>query len=455
MKKLILDSLAVCFVVGMLGVSQATAGLVGHWSMDEIVYDEVTGNYIVEDKSSNANDGIVYGGAVADEGKSGSAVYFDGVDDYVEVAADESLILGSNGTVECWVRLPYVGNYPPSGTHSIVSGGIGYADSILLNQDFHVFKAYWTGYGPSVSAVWVERLRPSDTWTYLAVTNDNGSVTIYIDGVLKATGTQGGNVYKLRPVCIGGIPYGAGSIWNVTGTIDEVRMYDNALTGDDIATHYDAYLDPVAAEVAAIADAPAPLSFEISPQSLNVKSGGEEFTAAKLIAATDVPADVTVNLSFYEGAVGIGSYEIRVDDEVVDSGMGSPPASIELVDIFGGSHTVTLTVTDSLGLVTDSDSESFSVNSISSLEDLLNGIYTLTVEGVPIPAVAVDPQVVLVADRQAVISAVEHLTGSGAVEVSVELSGEDSAGIPIAGADSMRVFDPATDRGASGKPKKD
>jgi TolB protein len=73
-------------------------GLVAEWH-----FDENSGN-ILRDTSGNGNNGTIYGANWTSDGKLGSALQFDGVDDYVEVPDSPELSGGSgkNMTIEFW-----------------------------------------------------------------------------------------------------------------------------------------------------------------------------------------------------------------------------------------------------------------------------------------------------------------------------------------------------------------
>ena len=59
-------------------------GLVGFWSFDEII------NNTIPDESENENNGILVGAAQG-YGMSGLGVYFDGLDDSININDDPSL----------------------------------------------------------------------------------------------------------------------------------------------------------------------------------------------------------------------------------------------------------------------------------------------------------------------------------------------------------------------------
>ena len=72
------------------------SSLVAWWRFDE------SSGITVLDSSGNRNDGKIYGASRV-EGKSGKALRFDGVDDYVEVPSSDTLNLSDALTIEAWV----------------------------------------------------------------------------------------------------------------------------------------------------------------------------------------------------------------------------------------------------------------------------------------------------------------------------------------------------------------
>ena len=71
--------IVIAFIVLPMGVQgQSDDGLVAEWH-----FDEGSGSVLV-DSSGNGNDGVIYGATWVD-GKYGTALSFDGVDDNLEV----------------------------------------------------------------------------------------------------------------------------------------------------------------------------------------------------------------------------------------------------------------------------------------------------------------------------------------------------------------------------------
>jgi hypothetical protein len=85
----------------LLSAEAVTDPCIGHWKFDESVGDTVI------DSSNNGNDGTMYNGTARVTGYKGSgALYFDGVDDYVEIPDDSNdLSLGDQSfSIAFWSK---------------------------------------------------------------------------------------------------------------------------------------------------------------------------------------------------------------------------------------------------------------------------------------------------------------------------------------------------------------
>ncbi|KPK40434.1 MAG: hypothetical protein AMJ78_07220 [Omnitrophica WOR_2 bacterium SM23_29] len=85
--------------------------------------DEGSGS-IIYDQTTNDNDGTITG-ATWTEGIIDSALGFDGIDDYVEVADSPSLNPTDEITIELWVKF----NGAPTWWNRILSKGVWSSDS--------------------------------------------------------------------------------------------------------------------------------------------------------------------------------------------------------------------------------------------------------------------------------------------------------------------------------------
>jgi len=226
MKKITIFTMAVLLLL----VTSAQADLVALWHLD--------GN--ADDSSGNNNDGTVYG-ATYDSGMFGKALNFDG-DDYVDCGSDASLDLTAAITIEAWVYLEGYTFYP-----SFVSkGDVGnYLESYAL---FHsptgelacLLNSNGTSGGRTI--VWGPVI-PLNTWTHVAVTYDGATMQLYINGSpAGSVGHSGGINVTTDPVMIGQSyrsnypPYDSTS---VDGLLDEVRIWDEALSSGEIEDSYE------------------------------------------------------------------------------------------------------------------------------------------------------------------------------------------------------------------------
>jgi len=117
---------------------------------------------------------------------------------------------------------------------------VGELKSILskdTNYEFHLNAAgqvyWWWGGAPRDLTTSV--VVPLNQWSHIAVTYQSGVQRIYINGVLRASGTQTGTLTtNTNPLQIGQDQGLADRFWN--GLIDEVRIYNVALSAAQVDT---------------------------------------------------------------------------------------------------------------------------------------------------------------------------------------------------------------------------
>ena len=199
-------------------------GLVGYWK-----FDEESGN-TAYDSSGNNNDGTLQGGVVRATStcKAGDCLSFDGTNDYVDVGTGTGLNITQNITMEAWIKLnTYTSGGASTDRASIVQKtGQYYMTVNSTNGTLDAFFQGVIGHTPSNSTV------PLNQWTYTAITYDGSNIKWYINGVLdKMSSATGAITSDPRDVRVGGEP-GFGRFTN--GLIDEVRIYNRALSADDI-----------------------------------------------------------------------------------------------------------------------------------------------------------------------------------------------------------------------------
>lgn len=210
---------------------------VAEWRLDEASWSAAAGQVV--NSSSNAMHGQAMNGATtrnasptpARSANPGTCGYgsFDGSNDFVQVADNAALDMTSQVTVSAWV---YPLSYG-SELRSIVSKDANY--EVHLNSSGQVY--WWWGGGSQqlTSSTSV----PLNTWTHIAISYQSGAQRIYINGVLRASGSVSGSLTpNSLPLQIGQDQVYAGRYWH--GYIDEVRVYSSALTAGHIQTVYQA-----------------------------------------------------------------------------------------------------------------------------------------------------------------------------------------------------------------------
>jgi flagellin-like protein len=208
---------------GDLDGFSGTTGIVSEWH-----FNSGTGN-IAYDSSGNENDGTIHGAAWI-SGMSGSALSFNGSNDYVNVPYAANLDITGAITIELWMN--------PTNFHS----GWNY----LVFQTNYKFE-----FGFYSSAVSEEpRFKPENSagktfevegdaintgqWDHVVGVRDGSFVGIYVNGILKKSRNDfTGDLKSGGNVQIGG----EGDNNGLNSTIDEVRIYNGSLTSGEIAVH--------------------------------------------------------------------------------------------------------------------------------------------------------------------------------------------------------------------------
>ena len=162
------------------------------------------------------------GGPVFTVGKHGGAVEFDGGD---YIYAELAVFMPSQTTC-VWVRtsssgqsiLGWSGGHPTHGLHD---------RELYVNGDGTVTVRVWTGVATTVTS---KTLVDDDTWHHIATGYTEGGETwLYVDGVFQGS-TPSSGIYNSYPTSYltVGIESNVNSYF--TGAVDDVRVYDEALT---------------------------------------------------------------------------------------------------------------------------------------------------------------------------------------------------------------------------------
>jgi Concanavalin A-like lectin/glucanases superfamily/Pectate lyase superfamily protein len=183
------------------------------------------------DGSGYENDGTINGPSWA-TGIAGKGLSFDGTNDYVSVPDDDSLDITDAVTLSCWVKFTQLGTgrqkvvYKGNNTQTSVNYSLGKYE--WANKAEFFFMAG----GGTTTRLISSTLLSTGHWYHLAATYDGATARLYINGVQDAstsvTGTLDTNGNVLQLGRIDGGDY-------LNGVADEIQVYDEALSGDEIA----------------------------------------------------------------------------------------------------------------------------------------------------------------------------------------------------------------------------
>lgn len=204
-----------------------------------VLYLPFDGNAL--DSSGNANHGML-NGATFTTGQSGSAVFLDGIDDFISIPNTQKLDAPLPVTISTWVRIE---DYDPNLVFWSDWEEDVYNGAWLNIVNGIVSAAYGDGgaIGPqSRRSKRGTSTIPLQTWTHVAIVIRGATdMDIYVNGRNDCgtyNGSGGGISYSGNPGRIGQIdPFAApGTIFDFYhGAIDELRYYNRALEEEEIA----------------------------------------------------------------------------------------------------------------------------------------------------------------------------------------------------------------------------
>ena len=164
-----------------------------------------------------------------------NALSFDGIDDKVDLGNPTALqITGTNITIEAWI-------YPTSWRANVFEGGIVVKEMNTSNNGY-MFRAGNSGrlnfaFGAN-GLPWSELTTTANTlslnvWQHVAATYNGGKVRLYVNGNKVDSASYTGSIGNSVNNCVIGGWYSTGR--NFPGKIDEVRIWNVARTGAQIA----------------------------------------------------------------------------------------------------------------------------------------------------------------------------------------------------------------------------
>ena len=279
--------------------------------------NEISG-YTASEASGNGNTAALHGDPAWGAGKYGNALTFDGADDYLSTS-----LLQTNPdvfTLSLWFK-----------TTSTTGGKlIGFGDAqtgLSGHYDRHLYmdnagKIYFGCYNGSVQTISAALACNDNAWHYAAATLSGAGMMLYVDGVLaesKTNVTSGENYsgyWRMGFDNLTGWTNPPSSKY-FSGQLDDIRVYDKALSASDIASLYGngTENEPVI----------------ITPENLDLAVSPNPFNPSAHISYC-LPQKSVVSLALYslqgklvrklvDGQVSAGRHTVQVDAGSLASGI--------------------------------------------------------------------------------------------------------------------------------------
>ncbi|MDE0315716.1 MAG: LamG domain-containing protein [Candidatus Poribacteria bacterium] len=236
----------------ILGIVCSIAWLLPHISSAKIDPDTAVGVWLFDegsgkttkDSSGKGNDGEI-NGAKWKDGKFGDGLEFDGAH-WVSIESTPDLQLGDKHTMMAWFFATNIASW-----RQLIAKNNEYLLRIDPPGEGNKMSSFvhLGGWEPRASA----SVPDTDTWIHFAATYDssenNNQLVVYVNGVRAGASTRPGKgTGNADPVTIG--RWNNGSYF--FGIIDEVAIFKDVLTEDDLKTIMDNGLDKALGGVAAV-----------------------------------------------------------------------------------------------------------------------------------------------------------------------------------------------------------
>lgn len=202
-----------------------------------------------DDESGYENHGAVHGARLTDDrfGNKESAYLFDGIDDYIDIGRP---LVSGNFTISFWVK--------SNGIQNQFAVPVSQGNMAYRGFNFTFTKSRYNGFS---WGTWRENKAPDSnwgksdwytlgfnfskninndlTWHFLAATFGNDTITVYRDG--ETRGTVSGFLINFGQFNFNIGRSSGNRDFNhrsFNGIIDDIRVYNRALSGEEIVNQY-------------------------------------------------------------------------------------------------------------------------------------------------------------------------------------------------------------------------
>ncbi len=275
-------------------------------------------------------------------GKFGKALNFDGTDDYIQVSNTTALHPSSAITVTGWVRRSTIGTVDVIAATSTILGNDWWLDISSDKARFGI-KVGSTLYFPSGTTTIA-----ANTWYHIAGVYDGETASVYVNGILDGSDTtpSGAMTTTSQNMRIGAYSDSVSLNSPFGGQLDEVKLYNTALTADQIKIDMNQGASQV---LGAISDNS---SYQKQAANQEYCVPGDSTSCAAPVAKLDMEEGTGTTLNDSSGSGNNGSLTIGATGTQTTSSQAWKPGKVGKSLNFDG--------TDDTGSITDAANINFS-----------------------------------------------------------------------------------------------
>ena len=274
------------------------SGLVLYWT-----FNATDSGYGTElDRSGNGGNGTIHGTPAEVQGRLSQAMSFNGVNSYVSMgeSSDPSTSFLNSVTLVAWINTSNASRFESIiSKYDATGGGWGY----IFRTDGSGFLEMFLGgndvQGSNVTAVDTTKINDGQWHHVVAVVTIGQGVSFYVDGNYSSATTlkitpSGDNLSNLNVALNTFAVFGN----FFTGSIDEVRAYNRALTASEVNTVY---------QISGGAP-PGPLtSIVLTPANPTIVAGGTLALTATGTYQGGSTQNITSEVSWSSGTTGVAT----------------------------------------------------------------------------------------------------------------------------------------------------
>ncbi|OFZ12502.1 MAG: hypothetical protein A2Z20_03585 [Bdellovibrionales bacterium RBG_16_40_8] len=213
---------------------------IAHWQ-----FDDASGATAL-DSSGNGNTGMLVNGPSWATASENNSLRFDGLNDMVSVEDGPLLSFTNTFTLSAWINLSAVDR-----SQSIISKGkcnINWVEYALEVGSDNKPRVFFSEKSADNQIVVASTALGPNTWYHIVGTYDGSAERIFVDGTLSGSlYTNHAMFDSTANLTIGAretdgstICSGDNTVKELSGSIDDVRIYNRALTAEEIKSLYNA-----------------------------------------------------------------------------------------------------------------------------------------------------------------------------------------------------------------------